>query len=109
INMNAKKVAVTAAVAGALGGFAALGLGAGQAPADPHFPMPPVPPIPAPPIPHVDVPPVPAPRVPDVNVPPVQVPQGPEMNMPSVPSNVHLPDVLPNLPDVDDFFGLPGA
>jgi hypothetical protein len=35
-----------------------------------------------------------------VNVPPVPVPG---------PGNVHLPDVVPAVPDADDFFGLPGA
>lgn len=111
--MNMKKMAVTATMAGALGGFAALGLGAGLAPADPKFPKPPVPPIPAPPIPNVEVPrvevpPFEVPRGPDVNVPPGQLP---DLHLPPgqvpVAVDVKLPDLLPDVPDADDFFRLP--
>ena len=45
--MNLKRVAITAATAGAMG-IAALGLGTGMAQAKPHQPGPPIPPIPVP-------------------------------------------------------------
>src|SRR5215210_5574923 len=121
--VNVKKKAVTVTVAGALGGLAALGLVAGPAPADPKFPAPPLPPIPAPPIPDVEVPRLEVPRgpevnlppgqlppAPDVNLPPGQIPQLPDVNVPAVavpgPGDL-LPDLLPDVANVDDFFRLP--
>ncbi len=123
--MNSKKTALSMSLAGAVCGFAALGLGVGTVHADPKFPSPPVPPIPGPPpVPKVHVPRVEAPRVPDVdvNVPRVEAPRVPDVdvnvpplpkvNVPPVPApvvDVDLPDLSPNLPDIDAYFGLPGA
>ncbi|MGV0606271.1 hypothetical protein [Mycolicibacterium sp. XJ1904] len=131
--MNLKNTAISMSLVGAVGAFAALGLGVGAVQADPKFPSPPVPPIPGPPpvpkvdvprvevprvevprAPEVNVPRVEAPRVPDVdvNVPPVEVPPLPKVNVPPVPApvvDVDLPKLEPNLPDVDAYFGLPGA
>ncbi|WP_174523689.1 hypothetical protein [Mycolicibacterium novocastrense] len=135
--MNLKKRAFSLGLAGALGGFTALGLGAGVVHADPKFPSPPIPPIPAPPpipkvevprvevprppkvdveVPRVDVdvPRVEAPRIPDVdvNVPPIDVPPLPRADLPPVAApavDVDLPDLEPNLPNIDAYFGLPGA
>lgn len=126
--MNSKKTALTMSLAGAVCGFAALGLSVGTVHADPKFPSPPIPPIPGPPpvpkvhVPKVEVPRVPdvkvprveAPRVPDVhvNVPPAGVPPLPKVNVPPVPApvvDIDLPRLAPNLPAVDAYFGLPGA
>ena len=111
-------------MAGTLGGFAALGLGAATpAPADPKFPEPPMPPVPAPPNPNVEVPQVEVPRGPDVKLPPGQLPPAPDVNLPpgqvprlpgadlpvvAVPGpDDVVPDLLPDVADVDDFFRLP--
>ena len=75
--MELKKLAVTTAMAGALG-LGALGLGSGLAHADPIVPLPP---------------PIPVPAVPYVNVPHIDGP------------DVDLPDV--DFPELADFFGLP--
>lgn len=126
--MNLKKSALSMSLAGAVCGFAALGAGVGTVHADPKFPSPPVPPIPGPPpvpkvhvprveaprVPDVNVPRVEAPRVPDVhaNVPPAEVPPLPKVNVPPPPApavDINLPRLAPNLPDVDAYFGLPGA
>lgn len=129
--MNLKKAAMSASLAGALGGFAVIGLGVGAVQADPKFPSPPVPPVPAPPIPDVEVPRIPEVKVPDVpdvevpraprvnlppppavDVPPIEAPPLPNVNVPPIPApaiDVELPDLQPNLPNIDAYFGLPGA
>lgn len=132
--MNLKKTAIAAGVAGALGGFTAFGLGAGAVQADPKFPTPPVPPVPGPPVPDVEVPAVEIPRAPDLKVPPGQIPPGPPVNVPPGPPlnvppgqvppgppvnvppgqvptglEVDLPDLIPDVPDVDDYFNLRGT
>ena len=71
------------------------------------------PPVDVPPGPPANVPPGPPLNVPaDLNVPPGQVPPGPPVNVPPVPApvvDVDLPDLLPDVPDIDDYFGLRGA
>ena len=115
-----------------------IGAGAVHAdPKFPVPPIPPVPGPPnVPNVPKVEAPPVEVPRGPDLKVPPGQVPPGPPMEVPAGPPpnvppgpplgvprkadvipppgqvpvvDVNLPDLVPDVPNIDGYFGLPGA
>ncbi|ULE32056.1 hypothetical protein [Mycobacterium sp. IDR2000157661] len=88
-----------------------LKLPPGQVPPGPPANVPPGPPANVPPGPPANVPPGPPANVPPG--PPANVPPGPLGNVPPgqvpPPLEIDLPDLLPDVPEVDDYFKLGGA